>query len=218
MSRAGLGSVGVRVLSGLGALALLVGCPELEILSSPPDAIAPHATDAQDDDAGHAADGGVMKAAAEPGPETPANREHIDWSTPFVKLQAEEFRIEVQGKTFLCESQSARASLNSNPGTRNAYTTFERIWTEHGVEMRLFIYFYSDGSDWWANEIRIYDGRTDADWLAATGEWFRRPLGQAFTGDLDLTLGVPAWSAAISGSRGPGQLTLHNLQLQAFRD
>jgi len=128
----------------------------------------------------------------------------IDWNTQFVALHADDFRIEAAGKTFLGEA--ADASLHSDPGTPNAYTTFEREWTENGVPMRLYIYFHSDGKDWWASEIRIYNGLPDGDWLAVTSEAFRSPLGQAFTGDLDLTF----------PEQGGGRLVMHGLRLQAF--
>lgn len=158
------------------------------------------------------ADGGCPRDTSEPTDNAAARR--VDWSTPTVQLTSDDFRIAVEGKAFLGHAQDA--DLHSDPGRRNAYTTFERIWTEHSVEMRLFIYFYSDGRDWWASEIRIYDGHTNAEWLAAVGEWFRSPLGQAFSGNLDLTLGVPPWSEEPPGKRGPGRLTMHGLVLHAF--
>ena len=46
-----------------------------------------------------------------------------------------------------------------------------------GVEMRLNIYFASDGHDWWANEIRTYNGKSPGDWIEYTGTFFRTPLG-----------------------------------------
>lgn len=126
----------------------------------------------------------------------------IDWSTPFVSVRADDFQIAVDGTTFL--GQTAGASLHSDPGTET-YTTLERIWMENGVEMRLFIYFHSDGKDFWASEIRIYDRQANGDWLTLTGEWFRSPLGQSFAGDLDLSFG------------GKGRLTMRGVELQAFR-
>ncbi|HET8933716.1 MAG TPA: hypothetical protein VFN67_09765 [Polyangiales bacterium] len=158
------------------------------------------------------ADSGSLEDAAEHTDDEAAHS--VDWSTPTVQLTSDDFRIAVGGKAFL--GHAADAGLNSDPGRPDAYTTLERIWTEHGVEMRLFMYFYSDGTDWWSSEIRIYDGEANAEWLAAIGEWFRRPLGQSFEGDLDLTLGVPPWSAEKPGNRGPGRLTMRGLVLQAF--
>jgi len=128
----------------------------------------------------------------------------VDWNTPFVALHADDFRIEVAGKTFL--GKTAGASLHSDPGTPNEYTTFEREWTENGVPMSLYIYFDGNGTNWWASEISIYDGTPNGDWLASTSQAFRSPLGQAFTGDLDLTFPGP----------NPGRLVMQGLRLQAF--
>jgi hypothetical protein len=128
----------------------------------------------------------------------------VDWNTQFVALHADDFRIEVAGEVFL--GKTAGASLHSDPGTPNQYTTFEREWTENGVPMRLYIYFDGNGRDWWASEIRIYNGLPNGDWLASTSKRFQSPLGQAFTGDLDLTF----------PDQGGGRLVLHGLRLQAF--
>lgn len=129
----------------------------------------------------------------------------VDWNTPFVALHADDFRIEAAGKTFL--GQTPGATLHSDPGTPNQYTTFERVWTENGVEMRLNVYFGGDGKDWWASEIRIYNGLANGDWLTSSGKRFTSTLGQAFTGDLDLTF---------SSAQTPGRLVMHGLRLQAF--
>ncbi len=130
----------------------------------------------------------------------------VDWNTPFVTLHADDFRIEVAGKIFL--GNAVDATLHSDPGTANEYTTFEREWTENGVPMRLYIYFDGNGrtGTWSASEIRIYDGSPEGDWLESTSSRFKTPLGQAFTGDLDLTL---------PGSN-PGRLVMRGLRLQAF--
>lgn len=173
------------------------------------------AADATDDASVKAMDGAadaLDQAAAKATDEAAANG--VDWSTQFVELHADDFRITVAGKEFL--GQTSNSSLHSDPGTADAYTTLERTWIENGVEMRLFMYFYSDGTDWWAGEIRIYDGQPKGEWLTAIGKWFQRPLGQPFTGDFNLTLEAPAGSAAVGRNTSQGRLTMHGLQLQAF--
>lgn len=76
-------------------------------------------------------------------------------------------------------------TVGGDPGLPNESTTLELTWHDGDDEQRIFIYFQSNGVDWWADEIRTYD---DGDWYspAATGEFFRSPLGTPFTGDLDL--------------------------------
>lgn len=46
--------------------------------------------------------------------------------------------------------------------------------------------FESDGTDWWASEIRTSLGESRTNWLRETGEFFRSPLGTTFSGDLTL--------------------------------
>lgn len=77
---------------------------------------------------------------------------------------------------------------HSDPGMPNEYTTLELSWHDNGVEQRMYMYFQSNGIDWWVREIRTYDGQVDGDWLEPTveGQYLKSPLGTAFIGDLDL--------------------------------
>jgi hypothetical protein len=127
----------------------------------------------------------------------------VKWRAPFVELDAADFRIEAGGQEFLGNDPAIRVS--GDPGRPNEYTSFEAEWHENGVPMRLYIYFKSDGVEWWSNEMRIYDSSPDGEWITFTGEFFRQPLGRAFTGDLDLV-------DPITG----GALHLQGLRLQAF--
>jgi hypothetical protein len=111
--------------------------------------------------------------------------DHVHFVTPQVSFNAESVHIDANGMQF---SPPSSASVNSDPGTPT-YWTLELIWPEHGVEMRMFVYFTSDGRDWWANEIRTYNGRAGdaADWTYYRGSFFRSPIGRPFVGDLNLT-------------------------------
>ncbi|MDP9336696.1 MAG: hypothetical protein M3Q30_25760 [Actinomycetota bacterium] len=100
-----------------------------------------------------------------------------------VRFKADDFIIEANGKTFT--AQNTPVAVDSDPGSAD-YWTLEVTWQEHGVEMRMFIYFASDGRDWWATEIRTYDGQTKGDWIEYHGAYFKSPLGRPFVGDLDL--------------------------------
>jgi len=122
-----------------------------------------------------------------------------------VSMAAQAVAIEVEGKTF---STAQPLEVSSDPGMRNEYTTLELAWQEHGVRMMWNIYFVSDGREWWSKEIRTYDGRQQGEWITYTGEFFRRPLGTPFEGNLD----VQATDHGVAG-----RLRLVGLRLQAFR-
>jgi hypothetical protein len=116
-----------------------------------------------------------------------------------VQFKADDFLIEANGKTFT--AQNRPVAVDSDPGSAD-YWTLEVTWQEHGVEMRIFIYFASDGRDWWATEIRTYDGKTDADWIEPyLGTYFKSPLGRPFVGDLDLVDKATGSSLHVHGLR-----------------
>jgi hypothetical protein len=77
------------------------------------------------------------------------------------------------------------ATVDSDPGSAD-YTTLELSWIEGGAERRLYMYFASDGSSWWPDQIRTSDAA--GEWIdSPEGErWFISPLGAAWTGNLDL--------------------------------
>jgi hypothetical protein len=113
----------------------------------------------------------------------------IQWNTPQVRLDGTSFSILTEGtagaQTFTADE--ANVIVHSDPGDA-AYQTLELEWLENGVEQRWYIYFESDGKDWWASEMRTYDGQSPAsDWVYFEGPHFRTPLGSAWSGDLDLT-------------------------------
>ena len=88
--------------------------------------------------------------------------------------------------------------------------TIELEWGVNGTTpMRLYIYFATDGVDWWADEVRTYDGNADTpDWIYYTGEMFRCPVGKHYSGDLTLTGDA---SNAIAGS-----ITFQDIWLRAY--
>ncbi|CAF1542238.1 unnamed protein product, partial [Rotaria sordida] len=94
--------------------------------------------------------------------------------------------------------------VHSDPGDAN-YTTLQVIWFEHGVEMRLFIYFRSNGKEWWSFELRIYNGKQNADWIFFEGVFFKQLLGNSFKGD------VQFYNKKIEA-----YLQINQLELQAF--
>jgi hypothetical protein len=130
---------------------------------------------------------------------------HIRWETKQVLLEADDFHIDVNGKTY--KADVVGGTLNSDPGHEN-YCTLEAIWREHDTEMRLFIYFVGDATHWWSDEARTYDGQAQGDWIFYRNPFPRTARGQAFTGDLTLK----------SEPGGPtGQVHFKNLHLEACR-
>ena len=122
-----------------------------------------------------------------------------------VTMAADAVTIDVGGKRFVT-TQPLEA--HSDPGMPNEYTTLELTWNEHGVEMRMNIYFTSDGREWGSKEIRTYDGNAQGAWVTYEGDFFRSPLGTPFTGDFD---------ARSSAGPTSGHLRMANLRLEAFR-
>ena len=122
------------------------------------------------------------------GPEAPGSASPaspgVAWTTEHVALAADDVRLEVNDLVF--GSDVWPQSLNSNPGID--FWTLEVVWFEHDVEQRLNMYFGSDGSDWWVDEIRTYDGHEPGEWVFAYGPFFTTPLGEAFEGDLTVEL------------------------------
>ncbi len=111
-------------------------------------------------------------------------------------LTADDFYLVAGGTKYL--STDDKLTVKSDPGS-NKYTTLEVTWMEAGVEMRFTTYLRSDGTTWWSDEIRTYNGMTAeaADWIYYHGAYFASPVGQTFTGNLDLTADQ---SNAVKGS------------------
>jgi hypothetical protein len=133
----------------------------------------------------------------------PGSPSAVRFATPQVRLAADSLQIDAGGQHF--SAGGSTVVVNSDPGTPDKYTTLELTWKERGVEMRLNIYFASEGLRWWANEIRTYNGKSPGDWIEYTGTFFRTPLGRAFAGNVDLR-----------ADDGHGRLRLTNLRLQPF--
>lgn len=128
--------------------------------------------------------GGVLGAGGSATTGLGSNGNAIQWTTDVVDFQADDFWIQANGRRFT--AAVPQVGLNSDPGNAT-YRTLEATWQEHGVEMRLNLYFGGDESSWWVSEIRIYDGKPRGEWVTWTGTWFRAPIGAAWTGDLELS-------------------------------
>lgn len=132
----------------------------------------------------------------------------VKWETETVQLEADDFFLTIGGRVFRAiPDKHTLVSVHSDPGNLG-YTTLEVSWQEQGVEMRLYLYFHSDGERWWVNEIRTYNGNIPGDWL-----YYR-------AGYLSSNLGSALFNAAVSITSEDGLGTIHfrNLYLKPFKN
>jgi hypothetical protein len=137
-----------------------------------------------------------------------AGAPQVAWQTKVVSLTAMDFSILAGGKTF---RGVAPIEVSSDPGDAT-YRTLEATWHEHGVEMRLNLYFDGDAGTWWVNEIRVYDGTANPGWLYARGTFFKTALGGTWSGDID----IPMTDADVAG-RLPASVHFGGLTLASGR-
>lgn len=147
--------------------------------------------------------------------EVPTNNP-ISWMTPYVSLTADNFYIRI-GKINYTSTKN-KLTLHSDPGNPN-YKTLEAIWYEFNpeindtVEMRMFIYFKSDGLYWWSDEIRTYNGNKQGDWIyyrpiSSDKPFFKTLNGRPFIAKGDTRIA--------STPIGAGYILFTNLRLHPF--
>ncbi len=121
------------------------------------------------------------------------------FDTKSVRLAADQIRLTYEGDTFdysmtvylgmdgneLEEPMDAGVFGFGELGTREK-SNLRLEGNRDRVPVLVEFDFESDGTDWWASEIRTSFGESGTDWLRETGEFFRSPLGTTFTGDLML--------------------------------
>lgn len=135
----------------------------------------------------------------------------IHWTTQVVDLAADAFSVEANDLVFTTEGSELQA--RSDPGGPD-YWTLEVEWTEQDLEQRLYMYFGSDGTDWWVDEIRTRDGYDPAEWIYAYGPFFQTPLGDSYEGDVRIDL-VGSGRPGDETNRVPGVLTIEGMRLTA---
>lgn len=128
------------------------------------------------------------------GPSAPSSHR---FETLRVLLTAGSVNVTVAGHTF---APTGDLLVGGDPGILNQSTELDLIWHQGNIQQRIDIDFASDGTNWWANEIRTYDGSQDRRWIDHQGEFFKSPLGSAYVGDLNLP-----------------NLKIHDMHLEAFR-
>ena len=146
--------------------------------------------------------------AEKPTPPSQKEMNPVEWTTSRVSFKADDFFIVTSTDTFYAKSDSIY--VNSSPGD-STYCSLELEWEEHGVDMRLYIYFSADSSHWWSDEFRTYNGAPDAQWYYYFGEYFKSPLGEAFTGDFDATSDTMDYDYDTTG-----HVHFEGVQLEAF--
>ena len=129
----------------------------------------------------------------------------ISWSTPEITLDADDFYITANNKTF--HANDPNINIGGDPGN-NHYNSLELQWTEHDTPMRVFIYFTNDSQDWWSFEFRTYNGLDqDSDWtFYYDAPYFKAPLGQQYTNN-NLTLN------STEGNTFPTTIHFSNLRI-----
>ena len=118
--------------------------------------------------------------------------------TQTVELNAASLAVDANGHTF---TPTANVTVDGDPGIYKQSTTLELTWYQNDAEMRVNMYFTSDGTDWWADKLWTYNGKSgdEADWIEINGPFFRTPIGSAYHGDFDQQ-----------------SLHIHGMTLQAF--
>jgi hypothetical protein len=138
----------------------------------------------------------AQRRTDQPATAAPAAAATFHFETPSVVFDAASVEVTVADKSFV---PPADVLVEGDPEFDNN-TTLELTWHDQGIEQRILMYFTSDGTNWWATEIRTYDGGINGDWITEQGEYFKSPLGSAFVGDVDLP-----------------NLKIRGMQLEAFR-
>lgn len=140
---------------------------------------------------------------------TPADAQtenYVIWATGRYSLSASDFYIEINGEKFLAPVSGL--DISGDEGDATAMTT-ELTWQENNVEMRLFIYYASDGTDWWVDLIRTYNAEGSAEWINYSSPNIGSSLGSAFSGDVAVD--------SDTGEAIAGKINFTGLMLEAFK-
>lgn len=150
----------------------------------------------------------------------------VNWVTSRVSLSADDFYIlQTNGKRYTPRGTVTR--MTSDPGSPT-YTTLEVEWTEQTLPQRMYMYLYSDGTDWWVSEFRSYSdapnypqfayfkpGVTYADRSAKSG-FFRTRLGSTFTGNFDSKGATDVYRGDLLDTANAPRIVFTNMRLRGF--
>lgn len=138
----------------------------------------------------------------------------IAWMTDSVSLAAQNFYIQI-GRTFFTAVKNSYTIRSDSDGTTKK--TFEVTWKEFNpeindiTEMKMILYFQTDGIYWWSNEIKTYNGKKNGEWIvykpvSENKPFFKTLNGLTFTGSETLS----------STPIGQGTIVLENMKLNPF--
>jgi hypothetical protein len=197
------------VVTLFGGLLLSVGLPSGREGDPRPAAIVPTGTPIGESSA--------IARPTDPAPEAVAaeRSKKVHWADQGVTLDAREFVIESNGRTFRPKAPT-RISGHHDTSTDDPpkRAELEAHWQDQGTFMRLGFELRSDGTDWWIDRLRAYDGTDQPEYLYYGGleERTRTPVGQAFEGSLD--------ARATRGQRGrlvpDARVRIMDMRLEAF--
>lgn len=140
-------------------------------------------------------------ASGEPVPlPTPTNNS-VNWVTPYAKLSASNFYINVDGNKLFVGSN---VSVRSDPGD-DTYTDLELSWRENNVDMGMTFYFSMTNGVWKVTEVRTGDGNSPGTTLSYIG-FNGNSKGSPFTAN----------NFNLISTDGRGFVHFENLNLQAF--
>jgi hypothetical protein len=139
-------------------------------------------------------------------PEPEAEKNPVLWEVGSSnRLKADDFFIEAGNQKFLANTEN----VNVRGDTGGERRTIEIEWTEHGAEMRFYMYFTVTDTHWWVHEMRTYDGdQGNPSWIYYYGdaELFKSEMRSSYQGDVDLL--------SDESDRGvPGRLYIDNMEL-----
>ena len=153
---------------------------------------------------------GSLNACSDDSSPTTPNLNPVSWDAGHVLLEADDFYIDINGVRYLADDENL--VVDGDPGNAT-YQSLELTWQERGVEMRLYIYLQATSTEWSSDEVRTYDGSGGGDgtrWVYFYGEHFKSPIGNGFTGDVDLL------SSDSDNVGVEGKVHFGNLRLLAF--
>lgn len=157
---------------------------------------------------------------------------NVNWETKWANFRASNYQIQAAdgtstGKIFKVNPSKPCNTItgemvcvdSDSPGLRENgqhYMSLEVTWFEYDVEMRMFIYLYSDGKRWWSDEIRVFNGQSqpNTEWVYFYGKFFDTPIGEDFIQMNQFSLTAPD-----SKNRNtPVTMKFSNLKFGAFKN
>jgi hypothetical protein len=129
----------------------------------------------------------------------------------FGSLIASDLELTVGGRVFRVPSSAGQPGVRTlTLAGSSTYGRLTILWHAGSTPLTMVMHFAADAHTWWVSEIVATDGRPEqAGWLYFEGPFFERPLGNAFTGSIEL-------SSVRSTYGETGSLQFGELSLSAF--